>query len=81
MILDWNEAKLKCELIPIDVMRKHLSLRVIGRSQDNLRDIGKATYKNIRKYASISEATNSVNNTLQEVEKERREWSSEQNSA
>ena len=64
---------MKCELILIDVIRKHLSVRVIGRSQDNLRNIGKGAYKNIRRFASNTEATNSVNNTLHEAEKERKE--------
>ena len=70
---DWNKAKLKCELILIDVIHKHLSIRVIGHSQDNLRDMGQTAYKNIRKYALTSEASNLVNNTLHEAKKERKE--------
>lgn len=69
----WREAKLRCDLILIDVLRKHLLLRVIGKSQSTLRDLSKTTYKNIRKYASNDEASNSVKNTLQEDERERKQ--------
>ena len=39
---EWHEAKLKCELILIEVLRRHLTLRVIGKSQNRLRDLSKS---------------------------------------
>ena len=70
---EWREAKLRCELILIDVLRRHLSLRVIGKSWNSLRDLGKSAYKNIRKYAFNAEASNSVKNTLHEAESEHKQ--------
>ena len=66
---EWREAKLRCEMILIDVLRRHLSLRVTGKSQNSLRDLSKSAYnKHIRKYTSNAEASNSVKNTLHEAE-------------
>ena len=67
---EWREAKFKRELILIEVLRRHLTLRVIGKSRNRLRDLSKSVYKNIRKYASNAKASNTVKNTLQEAEQE-----------
>ena len=42
---EWNRAKVECELKLINVIRKHLRTRVIGKSQENLQQMGKETFK------------------------------------
>ena len=70
---DWADNKLECELRLIEMLWKHLRLRVIGQSQQNVRNLGRDTFLNIRRLASSTEATEAIDQTLQEAEKERKE--------
>ena len=67
---DWADNKLECELRLIEMLWKHLRLRV---SQQNVRNLGRDTFLNIRRLASSTEATEAIDQTLQEAEKERKE--------
>ena len=71
--VEWNEAKLECELRLINILRKHLRLRVIHRSKATLRNLGKDTFVRIRRYASNSRATDSIDKVLQEADAERKQ--------
>ena len=70
--VEWNEAKLECELRLINILRKHLRLRVIHRSKATLRNLGKDTFVRIRRYASNNRATDSIDKVLQEADAERK---------
>ena len=70
--VEWNEAILECELRLINILRKHLRLRVIHRSKATLRNLGKDTFVSIRRYASNSRAIDSIDKVLQEADAERK---------